>query len=102
MTRGERMKRRSRFELLVEIIELCKFPGLPKTYLARNVRTNTGMITDVLFGLVEDKLIRVETRPRSRLGQRRETEFFVRTPDGDSFIRDFTGVRERLTKSGAP
>jgi len=96
------MKRRSRFELLVEIIELCKFPSISKTYLMGNVRTNHGTLTDILFGLVEDKMIKIETRPHSRLGKRRETDYFLMTPDGETFIQDFTGLKERLTKSGAP
>ena len=95
------MKRRSRFELLVEIIELCKFPGIPKTFLSRNARINSYRLNDILFGLIEDKLIKVETRPQSQLGQKRKTEYFIRTPDGETFIRDFTGLRERSTRSGA-
>ena len=95
------MTRRSRFELLVEIIELCKFPGLPKTYIARNAGINSFRLNDILFGLIEDKLIKIETRPRSLLGQKRKTDYFIRTPDGETFIQDFTGLKARSTRSGA-
>ena len=93
--------RRSRFELIVEIIELCVTPGLPITRLGSDARVNTHKLSDILMELVTGDLISVETRSRSYAGAHRETDFYIRTSDGDELIEDITGVRKRLSRPGA-
>lgn len=93
-------KRRSRFELIIEVIELCVFPGLPKTRLSTCSNINSDKLSDILMELVTGELLEVETRPRSFAGNKRETDFYVRTSDGDELIRDIKGVKERLSIEG--
>lgn len=96
-----RRPRRSRFELLVEIIELCKFPGLSRSRINRDLRGNSTTVNEILFGLLDSGLLKVETRPRSQLGQKRETDFYLRTTKGDQFHHDFMTLKERSTRLGA-
>ena len=94
--------RRSRFEVLMEIIELCQHPGLSRQSLLIEANINHGKLHDLLFGLIDDQLIDVETRPNSVSGQKRETDYFLRTPDGDQLINDFKEIRARLTRAESP
>lgn len=93
--------RRSRFELIIEIIELCVSPGLPITRLGSDARVNTHKLSDILMELVTGDLISVETRPLSFAGDNRVTDFYIRTSDGDELIDDITLVRKRLSRPGA-
>ena len=93
--------RRSRFELIIEIIELCVSPGLPITRLGSDARVNTDKLSTILMELVTGDLISVETRSRSFVGDKRETDFYIRTSDGDELIKDITGIKERLSRPGA-
>ena len=94
--------RRSRFELIVEIIDLCVSPGLPITRLGSEARVTTDKLSDILYELVTGELISVETRSHSFIGDKRETDYYVRTPDGDEMISEITGIRKRLSRPGAP
>lgn len=93
--------RRSRFELIVEILDRCVSPGLPITRLGSDARVTTDKLSDILMELVTGDLISVETRSRSFIGDKRETDFYIRTSDGDELIKDITGIRKRLSKPGA-
>ena len=93
--------RRSRFEVLMEILDLCVFPGLSCSSIINRANINHGVFHDLLFGLIDDKLINVETRPRSVSGQKRETDYFLRTPDGDKLLNEFEELRGRLTRVGS-
>jgi predicted transcriptional regulator len=95
------MRRRSRLELIIEVIELCVYPGLPLTRLGLKSRVSTDKLSDILMELVTGDLLSVETRSRSFSGHNRETDFYIRTSEGDELIRDFTGVKERLPRPGA-
>jgi predicted transcriptional regulator len=92
--------RRSRLELIMEIIELCRGPGLPLTRLGSEARVNTSKLSDILMELVTGEIISVETRSQSFSDYKRETDFYVRTSEGDELIRDFDGVKKRLSKPG--
>lgn len=86
----------------MEIIELCQHPGLSRDSLRIKANINHGKLHDLLFGLIDDQLIDVETRPNSVSGQKRETDYFLRTPDGDKLLINFKEIRARLTRSGSP
>lgn len=90
------LSRRSRFELCFEIIELCKFPGLPISRLSSNARVPANRLSDLLFKLIEDQLIHVETRPRSVTGDKRKTDYYVRTPEGENILNDYTELRSKI------
>ncbi len=94
--------RRSRFELIIEIIELCVSPGLPLTRLGSDARVNTDKLSDILMELVTGELISVETRSRSFVGDKRQTDFYIRTLDGDAMIQNITGIKKRLSRPEAP
>ncbi len=96
------MKRRSRFELCMEILGLCKSPGLTRSSLVMKANVNSGRISSILFALVDDRLLRTETRKTAPSGNRRDTDYFIRTREGDDLIKDFKNVRSRITKEGAP
>jgi predicted transcriptional regulator len=87
---------------MVEIIELCRGSGLPKTQLGREANVGIDKLSDILLELMTGDLISVETRSRSFSGDKRETDFYLRTRDGDTLIERFSEVRERLSTPGAP
>jgi len=94
--------RRSRFEICMEILELCVPPGIPRVALLRKANLNNGKLHDILFGLLDDHVIKIETRPRSFSGQKRDTDYYLRTEYGDEIIRNFRELKSRLTTSGSP
>lgn len=93
--------RRSRFELCMEIIGLCKSPGLARSSLVTKANVNSAFIIDILFGLVNDRLLETETRKISPKGKRRITDYYILTPEGAELIKDFHDVRGRITSQGA-
>lgn len=93
--------RRSRFELCMEIIGLCSSPGLARSSLVQQANVNSAHIMDILFGLVNDKLLKTETRKLSPRGLRRKTDYFILTPEGEELVRDFKDVRGRITSEGS-
>ncbi len=96
------MVRRSRFEIIIETLELCRGAGLPKSRLSQLANVNTEKLSDILLELMTGELVSVETRSRSYSGQGRETDFYLRTEDGDTLIERFSLVKKRLTRPGAP
>ena len=96
------MARRSRFELCMEIIGLCNSPGLSRSGLVTKANVNSSRIREILFGLIEDKLLKTETRKFSPGGFRLDTDYFIRTREGDALIKDFKAVKKRITTKGAP
>ena len=95
------MRRRSRFELCMEIIDLCNAPGLSRSGLVTKANVNSSHIREILFGLIEDQLLKTETRKFSPGGFRLKTDYFIRTREGDDLVKDFKDVRERITLEGA-
>lgn len=93
--------RRSRFEIIIEILEACQGQGLPKNRIGNRVGVHAHKVKDVLVELVTGELIESQTRPFSFSGQERETVWFSRTREGDQVMRDFKGARERLSTPGA-
>lgn len=86
----------------MEILELCVFPGLSCSSILNRANINHGVFHDLLFGLIDDKLINVETRPHSISGQKRETDYFLRTPKADKLLNEFEELRGRLTRAESP
>ena len=93
---------RSRFEILMIILELCVNPGASCSSLLNKANINHEVFHDLVFGLIDDQLINVETRPLSVSGQKRETDYFLRTPKGDQLINDFKELRSRVTRAESP
>ena len=96
------MRRRSRFELCMEIIDLCNSPGLTRSSIVTKANINSSRIREILFGLIEDRLLKTETRKYSPAGGRLDTDYYIRTREGDDLIKDFKNVRSRITKEGPP
>lgn len=92
-------QRRSRFEICIEIIELCQYPGLPITRLIHAANYSWGPLRRILFGLLRGELIEIETRPESFTGEKRKTDYYVRTLEGDEVLSKFNEIREQLTMS---
>ncbi len=95
-------KRRSSFEICLEIIELCNHPGLPLSRLMTRANLNHTKIKHILFKLIEDKLIETETRPRSFTGQKRDTDYFIRTREGDWILKEHSMGSQRTASEGTP
>ena len=95
------MARRSRFELCMEIIALCNHPGLSRSGLVTKANVNSSKIREILFGLIDDKLLKTETRKHSPGGFRLNTDFYIRTREGDSLIKDFNEVKKRISTEGS-
>lgn len=83
------------------IIDLCQYPGLPKTALMSFANVNYDVLIDLLFGLVDRELIKKETRQTSFDGQKRVTDWYHRTPEGDDLYIKFKEIEEKLTISGS-
>lgn len=81
----------------MEIIALCNAPGLSRSGLVTKANVNSVKISDILFGLIEDKLLKTETRKYSPGGFRMNTDYYIRTNDGDHLIKDFKDLKQRLT-----
>ena len=96
------MKRRSRFEICMEIIGLCQTPGLSRASLETKANVRYRTILPILFGLIDDQILRTETRKISPRGLKRSTEYFIRTPEGDALNADIEAIKERLSMLGAP
>jgi predicted transcriptional regulator len=94
--------RRSRFEILMIFLEVCVNPGASCSTILNKANINHSVFHELLFGLLDDHLINVETRPNSVSGQKRETDYFLRTPKGDQLINDFKELRSRLTRAESP
>ena len=95
-------KKRTKFELNVEIIELCQYPGISLTRLVRFSRINWNPIKEILSTLISGELLKIETRPHSETGQKRETNYYVRTAEGDKALIKFKETRKRISMSGSP
>lgn len=98
----KRAPKRSKFQLHVIIIELCKNPGgVSLTRLVRFSRINWGPLKEILSTLITGELLKVETRHHSETGQKRETQFYIRTNKGESVLREFKDLKKRITMSGS-
>jgi len=86
----------------MEIIELCQYPGLPKTRLMNVSNLSWKTFKNIIFSLIDQELIEVETRDISYSGQDRVTDYFIRTSQGDDTIVQFKSLREKLSIEGAP
>ena len=97
------MARRSRFELCMEIIGLCNSPGLSRSGLVTKANVTSSRIHEILFGLIDDQLLKTENRKYSPGGFRmmKGTDYYIRTQEGDDLIKDFNGVKERITIEGS-
>ena len=95
-------KRRSKFEICLEIIELCQIPGIPLTLLARDSRVNWAPLKDILSALVSGEIIKTEIRPLSPTGHKRKTEYYIRTAEGDNVLIKFKEIEKRISISGSP
>lgn len=56
----------------------------------------------ILFGLIDDQLLRAETRKFSPMGSKIKTDYYVRTREGDTLIKDFDDLTGRISLEGAP
>lgn len=90
-------QRRSKFEVCLEIIELCQYPGIPLTRLCRDARVNWDPLKEILSSLLTGELLRIETRPLSFTGDRRKTDYYVRTSEGDKVHKKFKEIKERIS-----
>lgn len=88
--------RRSHFEICMEIIELCQIPGLPFTRLMSKANISWRPLMEILVNLIEGDIIEVETRSLSFVGYKRETDYYIRTNEGDEIVSQFNELRERL------
>lgn len=95
-------ERRSDFQLCLEIIELCQYPGGSITTLMNRSGLNYYKIKKILFGLVENELIQIEERDHSPSGDRRKTDYFIRTQDGHEVLKKANELTERLPIEGSP
>lgn len=95
------MTRRSRFELCMEIIGLCNAPGLSRSEIVTKANVNSSRIREILFGLIDDQLLKTETRKHSPGGFRLNTDYLIRTREGDELIKDFKDVRKRISTEGS-
>lgn len=95
------MRRRSRFELCMEIIGLCNSPGLARSGIVTKANVNSSKIKEILFGLIDDKLLITETRKYSPGGFKLKTDYYIRTKEGDALIEDFNDVKKRITIEGS-
>ena len=86
----------------MEIIELCKFPGLARSSLVSEANIHSSKIMTILFSLIDDQLIKTETRKYSPAGFNKNTDYYIRTREGDDLIKDFKDVRARISLEGAP
>lgn len=86
----------------MSIIELCQLPGLPITRVMTSANVSWSTVKTVLFALIDDQLIKVDTRPLSLDGKKRETDFYVLTEEGDQLRTDFNEMKEKLSISGSP
>lgn len=94
--------RRSRLEIIMELLDLCVRPGLPRAALLTKAHLHTSKLHDILFGLLDDRMIKVETRPRSFSGQKRDTDYYLRTDHGDEIMSNFRELTSHLTTVGSP
>lgn len=62
---------------------------------------NYKLLSELLFGLIERELIKKETRPTSFDGQKRVTDWYHRTPEGDDLYLKFKEIEESLSISEA-
>lgn len=85
----------------MEIIGLCQSPGLSRSGLVTKANVNSSKLMKILFGLIDDQLLRIETRKTSSAGLRRVTDYYLRTIEGDALIKDFQEVKERISTSGS-
>jgi hypothetical protein len=69
--------------------------------LGREASVGLDKLSDILLELMTGELISVETRSRSLSGDKRETDFYLTTRDGDVLIERFSLVKKRLTRPGA-
>lgn len=83
------------------IIELCQIPGIPKTKLMYSANVNYNLLIELLFGLIEAEIIEKETRPRSYVGQKRDTVWYQRTREGDEIYSKFKELEKKLSIRGA-
>ena len=86
----------------MEIIDLCQIPGLPMTRLQIRANLCHSLLKVLLFGLLDEKLIEVETRPLAFDGSKRVTEYYVRTKDGDEILDQFKELKEKISIEVAP
>lgn len=86
----------------MEIIKLCQIPGLPKTRIMSSANISWNLLKSVLFSLVDEELIEVKTRPLTPDGHKRETDFYIRTQEGDKILHDFIELKERISTSEVP
>ena len=84
------------------IIELCQLPGLPITRVMTRANVSFSTVKTVLFALIDDQLIKVETRPLDFNEKNRETDFYVLTEKGDQVRTDFNELKQRISTSGSP
>lgn len=91
------MKRRSRLEVIFDVLRLLKGQGLPKARIVSGANVNHGILAEIIFGLFEKELVSSEIRDRSFSGFKRETEWFFLTPEGQEIVEDFEGLKSRIT-----
>ena len=94
--------RRSRFEICLEIIELCQTPGIPVTPLGLASRCTYATLKEILSSLLTGELLKIETRPISYSGGKRKTNYYVRTVEGDKVLTKFNEIEKRISMSGSP
>ena len=94
--------RRSKFEICIEIIELCQIPGIPLTRLILASRVNWSPLKDILSALVSGELLKTEIRPFNPLGHKRKTEYYVRTEEGDKVLTKVNEIKRRIAMWGSP
>ena len=92
-------KRRSKFEVCFEIIELCQYPGIPISRLVRDARMNIDPLRKILSTMLTGELLRIETKPLSISGDRRKTDYYIRTPEGDELHKQFRELVKRISMS---
>jgi len=95
-------QRRSKFELCIEIIELCQNPGIPSTPLGLIARCNYATLKEILSSLLTGEILRIETRPIGYTGYKRKTDYYVRTAEGDKVLTKFNEIEKRISMSGSP
>lgn len=89
--------KRSKFEILMDIIELCRFPGLPRTRLMEKSNLNYIALQNFMIELIENGILIVETRSFSYTGQKRETKYLVSTKEGNKIIDQFKEIKKNLS-----
>ena len=87
----------------MEIIGLCNSPGLSRSGLVTKANVTSSRINEILFGLINDKLLKTENRKYSPGGFRmmKGTEYYIRTNEGDDLIKDFNDVKKRISTEGS-